>query len=68
MGSEWINPEHWRQDMNTQDRDFWRGYNRRKHVYFTTPREEQREAFLAECERPEPVRKPITGRVLGVVR
>lgn len=56
--------------MNAQDREFWKGYNRRKHAYFMDHKAEQRERFREECEalasRPEP--KKITGKVLEIKR
>lgn len=56
-------------DADTADRDFWRGYNRRKHVYWMDAREEQREAAWDEACRREPAMVPLTGRrVLPVIR
>ena len=63
----WKNPEHWRDDMNTQDREFWKQHNRRKHQHWQSYREEQREAFREAAAKPEPEVKPLT-RVLEIKR
>ena len=68
MTSEWMNPENWRNEMDTQDRDFWKAHNRRKHAYWMNYQQEQREAFREEAAKPLPEQKPITGRVLEIKR
>jgi len=61
-------PKHYRDEVSQDERLFWRGFNKRKHAYFQTVREEQREAFRDECAKPDPTTKPITGRILEVIR
>jgi len=53
--------------MNARDREFWKGYNRRKHAYFMNHRDEQREKFREECAKPSPEQKPLT-KVLRIER